>query len=343
MPAQNQKKDSYLGRQNRKARSGSSCVNSILDESITVSVIYLIDSYYFFLAFKSPYQRRRVQGRAECQKKGDQFLFGYDPNNRFDSQDESPSRMPRLAWGDIRSKEATNKALDIANLMAKKDQMNAARRLMASASFASELGLEWVFWPETEPYKLSNTVDSCWKMVQNDTARTAVDTIPKIEELLARNVRDYPTEKRNQFRCFCSEKVQGLLPVARQIDSEDHFVFWKNLTDDFKILWIRSGHLSWSHVFNENEGDSKVADSLRTKVKRTTTWLDWCRALEGSPDGVYRWAPEKDWTFEPPAIEAANETEVQTIQRYADLRTMLKHVGNGSIIVYRTVNYELTD
>ncbi|KAI0992841.1 hypothetical protein K3495_g15343 [Podosphaera aphanis] len=171
MPAQNQKRDSYLGRQSRIARPGISNVNSIIDESIT-----------------SPYQRRRVQGRAECQKRGAQSLFGYDPNNRFDSQDESPPQMPRLACGDIRSKEATNKAIGTANLVATKDQMNAARRLMASAYFAGELGLEWVFWPETEPYKLSNAVDSCWEMVQNDAARTAEDTIPTIEELLARNV-----------------------------------------------------------------------------------------------------------------------------------------------------------
>ncbi|KAI0995156.1 hypothetical protein K3495_g13025 [Podosphaera aphanis] len=202
MPAQNQKRDSYLGRQSRIARPGISHVNSIIDESKT-----------------SSYQSRRVQGRAECQKRGAQSIFGYDPNNRFDSQDESPPQMPRLAWGDIKSKEATNKALDTANLVATKDQMNAARHLMASASFAGELGLD------------------CWEMVQNDAARTAQDTIPTIEELLARNVRDYPTEKRNQFRCFCSEKVQGPLPLARLKDGEDHFVFWKILTDDFKILY----------------------------------------------------------------------------------------------------------
>ncbi|KAI0994212.1 hypothetical protein K3495_g13970 [Podosphaera aphanis] len=219
MPAQNQKRDSYLSRQSRTARPESSHVNRIFDESVN-----------------SPYERRRVQGRAECQKRGGQSLFEYDSNSRFEPQNESPSQVPRLAWGDIQSKEATNKALDKANLMASKDQMNAARRLMASASFAGELGLEWVFWPETEPYQLSNAVDSCWEMVQNDAARTAEDTIPTIEELLARNVRDYLTEKRNQFRCFCSEQVQGLLPVARLKDGEDHFVFWKNLTDDFKIL-----------------------------------------------------------------------------------------------------------
>ncbi|KAI0993390.1 hypothetical protein K3495_g14794 [Podosphaera aphanis] len=158
MPAQNQKRDSYLGRQSRIARPGISDVNTIIDES-----------------------------RVECQKRGAQSLFGYDPNNRFDSQDESPPQKPRLAWGGIRSKEATNKALDTANLVATKDQMNAARHLIANAYFAGELGLEWVFWPETQPYKLSNAVDSCWEMVQNDAARTAEDTIPIIEELLARN------------------------------------------------------------------------------------------------------------------------------------------------------------
>ncbi|KAI0998132.1 hypothetical protein K3495_g10060 [Podosphaera aphanis] len=112
MPAQNQKRIGYLGRQSRIARPGISHVNGSIDESIT-----------------SPYQRRRVQGRAEYQKRSAPSLFGFDPNNR-------------LAWGDIKSKEATNKALDIANLVATKDQMNAARHLMASASFAGELGLE---------------------------------------------------------------------------------------------------------------------------------------------------------------------------------------------------------
>ncbi|KAI0995629.1 hypothetical protein K3495_g12551 [Podosphaera aphanis] len=44
MPAQNQKRDSYLGRQSRIARPGISDVNTIIDESIT-----------------SPYQRHRVE------------------------------------------------------------------------------------------------------------------------------------------------------------------------------------------------------------------------------------------------------------------------------------------
>ncbi|KAI0998031.1 hypothetical protein K3495_g10159 [Podosphaera aphanis] len=104
----------------------------------------------------------------------------------------------------------------------------------------------------------------------------------------------------------------------------------------------KSQPLLVTRVFDENEGDIEVPDSLRIKVKRTTTWVDWCRALEGSSDGVYRWALEKDWTFKLPAIEAANEPEVQTIQCYADLRAMLKHVGNDNIIVYHAVNYELT-
>ncbi len=104
----------------------------------------------------------------------------------------------------------------------------------------------------------------------------------------------------------------------------------------------KSPPLLVTRVFDENKEDIDVPDSLRIKVKRTTTWLDWCKALEGSPDGVYRWALEKDWTFKLPAIEAANEPEVQTIQCYADLRAMLKHVGNDSIIVYHAVNYKLT-
>ncbi|KAI1004386.1 hypothetical protein K3495_g3823 [Podosphaera aphanis] len=105
----------------------------------------------------------------------------------------------------------------------------------------------------------------------------------------------------------------------------------------------KSQPLLVTRVFDENEGDIEVPHSLRIKVKRTTTWVDWCRALEGSSDGVYRWALEKDWTFKLPAIEAANEPEVQTIQCYADLRAMLMHVGGDSIIVYHAVNYESTD
>ncbi|KAI1005189.1 hypothetical protein K3495_g3034 [Podosphaera aphanis] len=81
-----------------------------------------------------------------------------------------------------------------------------------------------------------------------------------------------------------------------------------------------------TRVFDENKEDIDVPDSLRIKVKKTMTWLDWYRALGGSLDGVYRWALEKDWTFKLPAIEAANEPEVQTIQCYADLRAMLKHL-----------------
>ncbi|KAI0994983.1 hypothetical protein K3495_g13198 [Podosphaera aphanis] len=90
----------------------------------------------------------------------------------------------------------------------------------------------------------------------------------------------------------------------------------------------KSAPLLVTRVFDENEGDIEVPHSLRIK---------------GSSDGVYRWALEKDWTFKLPANEAANEPEVQTIQCYADLRAMLMHVGNDSIIVYHAVNYKLTD
>ena len=98
-----------------------------------------------------------------------------------------------------------------------------------------------------------------------------------------------------------------------------------------------------TRIFDTDNEGLATREPLQIHVERTTNRDGGCKALEGSIDNIFKWAIEKDWTFNLPPIEAAKEPEVQSIRCKTELKAMLKHVVDDSIIVYAIAESESSD
>ncbi len=98
--------------------------------------------------------------------------------------DVTGSQFP---WGLCKSRSARGDLVKSGRVSCTSREIDLAVALTATAWITGQLGLDWLLWPEEDPYRLGDCVLHCWEAVEKQQELDGYES-HQLEDLVARKV-----------------------------------------------------------------------------------------------------------------------------------------------------------